>query len=197
MKKLKKILAIGILCFVAFWIGLYAFRTQKPATPPTSQQPVSGQVPGNVGMKEINFSQVIEGVKLWELKAEEVEYQKEKNQVAFNKVTVTYFPKGQKPITLVGNRGRLNTQSKDIFIEGEVRISSEEGYELSAPALHYEDQKREVWTEGDIVFRGPRVQVEGQGMALNLDTQKLHIKRKARMIFQHEFFSGARDNKQG
>jgi LPS export ABC transporter protein LptC len=197
VKKLKKILAIGILCFVAFWIGLYAFRTQKPATPPTSRQPVSGQVPGNVGMKEINFSQVIEGVKLWELKAEEVEYQKEKNEVSFKKVTVTYFPKGQKPVTLVGNQGRLNTQSKDIFIEGEVRISSEEGYELSAPALHYEDQKREVWTDGEIVFRGPRIQVEGQGMAMNLETQKLQIKSKARMIFQHEFLSGTGGKKQG
>ena len=195
MKKLQTILAIGILCFVAFWIGLYAFRSQRPSTPPPSQQPVSGQTPGNVGMKEINFSQVIEGVKLWELKAEEVEYQKERNQVSFKKVTVIYFPKGEKPITLVGNRGQLNTQSKDIFIEGEVNVSSEAGFELKAPALHYEDGKRQVWTEGEISFKGPRIEVEGKGMAMNLDTQKLLIKQKARMIFQHEFLNAVRDRK--
>lgn len=197
MKKLKNILAIGILCFVAFWIGLYTFRSQKPATPPTDQQPITGQVPGNVGMKEINFSQVIEGVKLWDLKAEEVEYQKERNLVSFKKVTVTYFPKGEKPISLVGNRGQLNTQSKDIFIEGEVVITSGEGYELKAPALHYEDQKRTVWTEGNIIFTGPRIQVEGKGMAMNLDTQKLMIREKAKMIFQHEFLTDNRNGKKG
>ncbi len=74
IKKLKSILIIGILCVVAFWIGLYAFRTQKPATPvPKVTTPGSG--PGQVGLQEINFVQVKDGVKLWELKAEAVEYQ--------------------------------------------------------------------------------------------------------------------------
>jgi LPS export ABC transporter protein LptC len=196
MKKIKNLLMVGILCVVAFWIGLYAFRTQKPATAPT-QKPVVGQTPGNVGLKEINFSQVKDGVKLWELKAEEVEYQKDRNLVSFKKVTILYFPKEDKPISLVGNRGQLNTQSKDIYIEGEVTIASEEGYELKAPALHYQDEKREVWTDGQVTFKGPQILVEGQGATMKLDSQKLFIKSKAKTTFYKDFFKVNRDRDRG
>jgi LPS export ABC transporter protein LptC len=196
MKRIKNLLMIGILCVVAFWVGLYAFRTQKPAITP-SQKPVSGQVPGNVGLKEINFSQVKDGVKLWELKAEEVEYQKDRNLVSFKKVTILYFPKEDKPLSLVGNRGQLNTQSKDIYIEGEVVIASEAGYELKAPALHYEDEKREVWTDGQVTFKGPQILMEGHGATMKLDSQKLFIKRKAKTTFYQDFFRVGGDQPRG
>lgn len=196
MKKIKNLLMIGILCVVAFWIGLYAFRTQKPAITP-SQKPVTGQTPGNVGLKEINFSQVKDGVKLWELKAEEVEYQKDRNVVSFKKVTILYFPKEDKPISLVGNRGYLDTRSKNILMEGEVIISSERGYELKAPALYYQDDKREVSTEGVVTFKGPEIMVEGQGATMQLDSQRLFIRSKTRTTFYQDFFRGGRDQTRG
>ena len=196
MKKIKNLLLVGILCVVAFWIGLYAFRTQKPSLMP-SQKPVTGQTPGNVGLKEIVFSQVKDGAKLWELKAEEVEYQKDRNLVSFKKVTILYFPKEDKPISLVGNRGQLNTQSKDIYIEGEVIIASEAGYELKAPALHYQDEKREVWTDGQVTFKGPQILMEGQGATMQLDSQRLFIKSKAKTTFYKDFFRVGRNQDRG
>jgi LPS export ABC transporter protein LptC len=196
MKKAKNLLLIGILCVVAFWIGLYAFRTQKPPIAP-SQKPITGQTPGNVGLKEINFSQVKDGVKLWELKAEEVEYQKDRNLVSFKKVTILYFPKADKPISLVGNRGYLDTQSKNIYMEGEVIISSEAGYELRAPTLYYRDEEREVTTEGVVTFKGPEIMVEGQGANMQLDSQRLFIRSKAKTTFYQDFFRGGRDQTRG
>ena len=186
IKKLKSILIIGILCVVAFWIGLYAFRTQKPATP-VPKVSTAGSGPGQVGLQEINFVQVKDGVKLWELKAEAVEYQQPKNQVSFKKVTLTYFPKGDKPISLVGNLGKLDTQTKNIFIEGEVVISTPEGYELKVPFLYYRDDIREVSSEGTFTLKGPAILLDGQGMTLNLDSQKVWVKRKVRMTLYHSF----------
>lgn len=188
MKKLKSILVLGILCVVAFWIGLYAFRVQRPSPPPPKGQSEKG-TPGQVGMKEINFVQVRDGVKLWELKAEAVTYQQVQNQVSFKKVTLTYFPqKGEGPITLIGNLGKLDTQKKNVFIEGEVVISTSDGYELTAPSLQYEDDKREVSTEGKFSFKGPNIVLDGQGVAMNLDSQKVWVKKKARMTFYQAFF---------
>ena len=186
MKNLKKILVVGILCVVAFWIGLYAFRIQKPSPPPKVQ--AEKGIPGQIGMQEINFVQVKEGIKLWELKAEAVTYQQSQNQVSFKKVILTYFPKGEDPITLVGNLGKLDTQKKNVFIEGEVVISTPDGYELKAPSLQYQDDKREVFTEGHFSFKGPNISLDGQGVTMNLDSQKLWVKKRARMHFYHSFF---------
>jgi LPS export ABC transporter protein LptC len=188
MKKLKNILGIGILCVMAFWVGLYAFRTQKPSLPPQGG-PATAKEPGSVGLKEINFVQVREGIKLWELKAEAVEYQQSQNLIAFKKVTLTYFPKESKPLTLVGNFGKLDTQNKNVTIEGEVVISSQEGYELRVPSLQYLDSSKEISSEGSVSFTGPHHKLEGQGMIMNLESQKVKVKSKARMTFYHSFFS--------
>jgi LPS export ABC transporter protein LptC len=188
MKKLKNILGLGILGVIAFWIGLYAFNTQRPANPP-QKAVTTGQAPGTVGLKEINFTQVKDGVKLWELKAEAVEYQKDSNLVSFKKVTLIYFPKDNKPITLVGNVGKLDTRSKNVSIAGEVLISSPEGYELRVPSLEYVDERKEVQTDGLVTLNGPHLNLEGQGMIMNLESQKVKIKSKARMTFYQAFFT--------
>ncbi len=187
MKNLKNILVIGILCVVAFWIGLYAFRIQRPPTPPPKSPPGTG-APGQVGLQEINFVQVKDGVKLWELKAEAVTYQQSQNLISFKKVTLTYFPKGESPVTLVGNLGKLDTQKKNVFIEGEVVISTSDGYELKAPSLQYEDEKREVSTDTAFTFKGPNIFLDGQGVSMNLDSQKIWVKKKAKMTFYPSFF---------
>jgi LPS export ABC transporter protein LptC len=187
VKNLKNILVIGILCVVAFWIGLYAFRVQKPPTPPPKSSSGAG-TPGQVGLQEINFVQVKDGIKLWELKAEAVTYQQPQNQISFKKVTLIYFPKGESPVTLVGNLGKLDTQKKNVFIEGEVVISTSDGYELRAPSLQYEDEKRAVSTDKAFTFKGPNIFLDGQGVSMNLDSQKVLVKNKAKMTFYHSFF---------
>lgn len=179
-KKAKQFLFIGILCVVAFWLGLYAFGTRRPSIPP-SRAAGGGENPGQVGLKEINLVQTREGVKLWELKAEAVEYREAEHLVAFKKVTLTYYPKGGQAITLVGNRGNLDTRSKNISIEGEVVVSHPEGYELKVPYLYYRDDLKEISTEGEISFRGPSLSLEGLGMTMNLDSQKLWIRKNVKM----------------
>jgi LPS export ABC transporter protein LptC len=180
IKKIKNLLIIGILCVVAFWIGLYAFRTQKPPTP-VPKVSNAGTTPGNVGLQEINFVQV--------MKAEAVEYQQPKNLVSFKKVTWTYFPKGDQPIRLVGNLGSLDTQTKNISIEGEVIISTPDGYELKVPSLNYRDDIREVTTDRAFTFKGPDLLLDGQGMTMNLDSQKVWVKNKVRMTLYRSFFA--------
>jgi LPS export ABC transporter protein LptC len=186
IRKLKNILIIAILGVVAFWIGLYAFRTQKPPTP-VPKVSTAGSGPGQVSLQEINFVQVKEGVKLWELKAEAVEYQQPQNVVSFKKVTLSYFPKSDKPIILVGNRGKLDTQTKNIFLEGEVVISTPEGYELKVPYLTYREDNREISSEGAFTFKSPEILLDGQGLTMNLDSQKVHVKSKVRMTLYHSF----------
>jgi LPS export ABC transporter protein LptC len=186
IKKIKSILIIGMLCVVAFWIGLYAFRTQKPTTP-VPKVPTGGSGSGQVGLQEINFVQVKDGVKIWELKAEAVEYQQTQNLVSFKKVVLTYFPKGETPIKLVGNLGNLNTQNKNILMEGAVVISIPEGYELKVPSLYYRDDKQEVFTEGTVLLTGPGISLEGQGMLMNLESQKVWVNGKVRTTLYRSF----------
>jgi LPS export ABC transporter protein LptC len=180
VKKLKNILIVGIVCVVAFWCGLYAFRPQKSPTPPPPSSAGTAAT-GQIGLQEINFVQVKDGIKLWELKAEAVTYHQPQKQVSFKKVMLTYYPKGERPLTLVGNLGQLDTEKKNVFIEGEVVISTPDGYELKTPSLFYKDEKREVYTDKAFTFKGPTISLDGLGMTMNLDTQLVKVKKKAKM----------------
>lgn len=186
VKKAKNLLLIGIFCVVAFWLGLYAFGTRKASVPPPKET-TGGEGPGKVGLREIHLVQTREGVKQWELKAEAVAYQDSDHLVSFKKVTLTYYPKGEKPILLVGNQGNLDSRSKNISIEGEVVVSHPEGYELKVPYLYYRDDVREISTEGEIFFQGPSLKLEGQGMTMNLESQKLWIRKNVRMTLYPGF----------
>jgi LPS export ABC transporter protein LptC len=187
IKNIKKILLLGILGVMAFGAGLYTFRTQKPSPPPQVLNP--GGDSGQVGMEEIDFVQVKDGVKLWELKAESVEYQQTQNLVSFKKVSLTYFPKKDNSIHLVGNLGKLDTKTKNIFMEGEVVISTPDGYELKVPSLYYQDDKREVTTEGMVSLKGPAISLDGQGLTMNLDSQRVWIHNKVKVTLYRSFFN--------
>lgn len=182
MKNLKKILIVSILCVVAFWIGLYAFRIDKPSPPPPKTS-AGTETPGQVGLQEINFVQVKDGIRLWELKAEAVTYQQSQHLISFKKVLLTYYPKGESPITLVGNLGKLDTEKKNVSLEGEVVISTPEGHELKVPSLQYVDEKREVSSDKAFTFKGPNIVLEGEGVLMHLDSQRIWVDKKARMTF--------------
>ena len=97
------------------------------------------------------------------------------------------FIKGDKPVRLVGNMGKLDTQTKNIFIDGEVVISTPESYELKVPFLYYRDDTRDIFSEGTVSLKGPEILLEGQGLVMNLESQKVLVKNKVRMTLYHSF----------
>ncbi len=50
-----------------------------------------------------------------------------------------------------------------------------------------EDDIREVSSEGTFSFKGPAILLDGQGMTMNLDSQKVWVKKKVRMTLYHSF----------
>jgi lipopolysaccharide export system protein LptC len=51
------------------------------------------------------------------------------------------------------------------------------------------DERKEVQTDGLMTLKGPQISLEGQGMVMNLESQKVKVKSKARMTFYQAFFA--------
>jgi len=81
-------------------------------------------------LKKIDYTQTQGTVKQWELEAEAASYFKEKNLVLFKKIKLTCFSEGGGRITLEGEEGEFNTDTQIIHLQGQVILTSDDGYQL-------------------------------------------------------------------
>ena len=75
----------------------------------------------------------------------------------------------------MGEKGRFNTQTKVIEVFDGVKIDSSDGYHLRTRSLKYQADQRELSTSDPVEMKGPDLQVEGVGMVVELNQQRVKI----------------------
>ena len=88
-------------------------------------------------VKNVRYTEVGDSGMKWEITADTARYQKKENLALFEKVKVRLVMKDGRVFVMNGDRGRLNTQSRDMEIEGNVGIVSENGDRFSTDRLRY------------------------------------------------------------
>jgi LPS export ABC transporter protein LptC len=173
IKNLKIILALIILASLGL-VGGMVWRNLAPSQPGKVQRE---PVPESADLKldRITYTETKEGKKEWELEAASALYFKEKGTVVLNKVKATFFGKNQETYVLVGEKGVLNTVTKAIEVYEGVRIDTSEGYQVRTTSLKYRAESRELSTTDRIVMSGPQMRVEGVGLVLDLEKQRVRI----------------------
>ncbi len=173
IKNLKFILAIIILA----GLGLVGGMVWRILAPSSQSHPPRAPAPGPADLKldRIKYTETKEGKKEWELEAASALYFKEKGTVVLNKVRATFFGKNQETYVLVGEKGMLNTVTKSIEVYEGVKIDTSDGYQVRTGSLKYRSESRELSTPDRVVMSGPQLQVEGVGLVLDLNKERVRI----------------------
>lgn len=170
LKFLIGLLIIGSLVVVATMV----FRTMAPQdekTPPVPESSISA----DLKLDRVHFTETHDGVKEWEVEAVSAVYYKENNAVLLEKVKATFFGKNQETYVLIAEKGRFDTQTKTIEGFDGVRLDSSNGYQLRTRTLKYLSEAKEIRTEDPISMNGPHVQVEGIGLVVEIDRQRVRV----------------------
>jgi len=85
-----------------------------------------------------------------------------------------------------GDRGRFNTDSKDIEIEGHVGIVSGNGDRFATDRLRYVNAGKLIESEGSVVMENKRIRVSGVGMTLSLEEKKVALLSQVRASYRGE-----------
>jgi LPS export ABC transporter protein LptC len=133
-------------------------------------------------VRNVHYTEVGESGMKWEITADTARYQKRENMAFFDKVTVRLVTKDGKTFVMTGDRGRFNTESRDIEIDGNVGIVSENGDRFTTERLQYRDADKVMATDRPVTMESRSVRVSGVGMILALDGQKLTILSQVRAI---------------
>jgi LPS export ABC transporter protein LptC len=131
-------------------------------------------------VKNVRYTEVGDSGMTWEITADTARYQKKENMALFEKVKVRLVMKDGRVVVMNGDRGRLNTQSRDMEIEGNVDIVSENGDRISTDRLLYRNAERRIETDRPVVMENGSVRISGVGMILTLDGKKVTLLSQVR-----------------
>jgi len=115
-----------------------------------------------------------------EIKADAARYQKKDNLALFDQLTVRLVTKDGRVFIMNGDTGRFNTQSRDMEIEGNVGIVSENGDRFTTDRLLYRDAAKRIETDRPVVMENRSMRISGVGMIFSLDGKKVTLLSQVR-----------------
>lgn len=131
-------------------------------------------------VKDVHYTEVGDSGMRWEITADSARYRKKENLAIFDNVKIRLVTKEGRVIQMNGDRGRLNTDSRDMEIEGNVRIVSEDGEQISTDRLQYRNAGRRIETDRPVVMEKRNSRISGVGMVFMLDEKRISLLSKVR-----------------
>ncbi len=149
-------------------ISLKGFRT-------TSPKPVSQQLPQNidVAFHKARFTEMRDGISVWELVAERAEYDKSGDVAYLTDIHMVYAKtRTNGSITLTAAKGEYSNSSKDVRLRGQVHAVTESGMTFDTESLDYQAESSLFRTADRVDFHHERLSLAAVGMEFDAKTEK-------------------------
>ncbi len=131
-------------------------------------------------VKNILYTDVgASGVK-WEIKADSAKYLKSENLILFDRIGVKLVTSDGKTFVMTGDKGKSNTETKDLEISGNVEIISEKGDHVTTDILRYSGAEQRIHTDSAIKLENPHMQVRGVGLSISLADKDIALLSKVK-----------------
>ncbi|CAI2718471.1 LPS export ABC transporter periplasmic protein LptC [Nitrospina watsonii] len=121
--KIRKLLFVSILGLVlAFGANYYSSLENSPLPTVTLEKTENGV---DVQIQNFKVENDLNGRKDWILKAKKATINNEQQVVKLNDVNVTYFLDAGHVSHISAEKGRMDQETNDIYLEGDVRFTAE------------------------------------------------------------------------
>ncbi len=131
-------------------------------------------------VRNVHYTEVGDSGMKWDITADTARYQKKEDLAIFDKLVVKLVMKDGKTFVMTGDHGRLNTESRDMEIEGNVSIVSENGDRFATDRLHYRNADKVIETDRPVAMENKNIHVSGVGMVVSLEGKKIAILSEVR-----------------
>ncbi|HDQ03007.1 MAG TPA: LPS export ABC transporter periplasmic protein LptC [Deltaproteobacteria bacterium] len=121
------------------------------------------------------YREVGESDSRWEVKAQNATFQRKENLAIFDKLDIKLDSASGKVYTMTADRGKMHTKTRNIEIEGNVVILSNEGDRFTTDYLHYNDEERKFYTDAPVTMENNRIRISGTGLTLFVSSGELNL----------------------
>jgi LPS export ABC transporter protein LptC len=173
----KKVLIVVVLAMVISAAAIIMINIPKEPGKALVKI-MSDQV--DLQVRNVRLTEVGDSGMKWEIMADTARYQKKENLAFFEKLSIKLVTKEGRTFLMTGDRGRLNTESRDMEIEGNVNIVSDSGDRFKTDNLRYRNSEKLIETEGSVVMENKRIRVSAVGMTLSVEEKKVALLSQVR-----------------
>lgn len=184
---MRPFLIVFILLLIGFEILiLFPKQTDKPTEAPQASSASSEARQTNQIQQKAQGIHLVEsqhGTRDWELFSQTAQSYQNNTAWDLENVRILFYNENKQSITVKGKKGKLDTKTKDMRIEGEVEIETTNGYVFSAPYVEYESETRLISCSGVVQVKGPFIEgkrslfLKGTGMRIPINTEKMYLDR--------------------
>ena len=170
----------GLLAFSAV---LARFLAYLLVTNSTVVPTPTAAAPGSIGAADATISQFIftqtkgDSVQ-WQVQAKEARLFERDRRAMLQVVAVSLFGQQGKDLTVTGDEGTLNTETKDFVLANRSEplvIHTESGYVIYTNHLAWTDQTKEIRTQDPVRIVGHGLEVTGRGLLGHLDREEFEV----------------------
>ena len=176
MRKLKFailicIVVIGGIVMASLWINLRGRKILEEG----KAAPTFSSEDAKMFLEKIHLVEDKKGKKTWELEAKSIQQNREENRMMLEDVKVTVYTEEGRSFTISGKQGNVSLDSKDMELQGDVLVSSSDGYRLKTQSVSYRHQEKKVGTSDPVEIEGEQIHVVGNGMLVNMEERTFKI----------------------
>ena len=170
------------LIFAGSLVYILLTRTQIVfSTGPDGPQPLAES---NAGIEKFTFTKSHGGVIQWEIQAERAHLVDGDHRAVLDDVRVTLYGQGTRQLTLEGERGTVDTRSRDFVLSNGQRplaVELEGGYTVYTNTLGWTGKEREVHTNDAVRIVGNGIEMSGRGLIGRLDIGEFHVQHDVKV----------------
>lgn len=163
-------------------------RTRQAGYPPDIPKWFlnSEQRNADLKMENVEYTNNRDGRDEWVLYAKFARYFKGEEEVLLDSVRTNFFLKSGKTVTVSGEHGTYDTQSKDINLWGHVSAIASDGGRFYTNAITYNSKERVLRTPEEVTVLGSKIDLKGKGLLYELNTGKMSVLKEVRVITQRK-----------
>ena len=166
-------LSVVLACFLGYLL------ITNSTTAPTPTAAVSGSIDkADATVSQFRFTHTKGDTVQWQVQAQEARVFERDKQAILQTVAVTLFGRQGKELTVTGDEGTLNTETKNFVLANRAEplvIKTESGYVIYTNHLAWTDQTREIRTQDPVRIVGHGLEVRGRGLLGHLDREEFEI----------------------
>ena len=169
----SRVFIIILIATIVSAAAVSLFLASSKSSPNQLLNIISDKV--DLQVKNVHYTDVGDSGMKWEINADSAKYVKNENLVLFDRIRVKLVMPDGRTLVMTGEKGKSNTETKDMEVSGNVEIISDKGDHLTTDILKYSGAEQRIYTDSAVKMENSRMQVKGVGMSFLLDDKDVTL----------------------
>ena len=168
---IRLVLAIIVTLLTICIVATIAMKGSRQISPP----PVIQQLPRKIDvvLDKARFTEVREGVTVWELVADQAQYDKSGEIAYLTGIKMKLAGTGSKGgITATAAKGEYQRKNSNVMLRGAVHVVSDTGIIFDSESVDYVAAVSMFKTAAKVTFSHQRLALTAKGMEMDISEQK-------------------------